>query len=188
MSRAFRRTLAVALWLLAPAAMLAQSGDADMGEVGFFGGGSFGLGTHPVIGGNSGMAFSRYGMGFIEASYMPAGKHTLRSQPDKESPQDSRLFDFNFSLHIRFPVRERWAPYGIVGAGLILNQYRAVITPKGALVSIDDFNFGFHTGAGFRYYIGENWGVRPEFRLIVSNHLYTRLSAGFFYTLPGNWP
>ncbi|MCX6630180.1 MAG: hypothetical protein NTW28_21390, partial [Candidatus Solibacter sp.] len=51
-----------------------------------------------------------------------------------------------------------------------------------------DFDFGFHTGAGLRYYVRENWGIRPELKVIVSKQTYTRLSVGIFYVLPAGWP
>jgi hypothetical protein len=98
------------------------------------------------------------------------------------------LFDFNFGFHIRVPVRKRWAPYAILGGGLLFDSFRAVSGPQGALISIDEFNFGFHTGGGVRYYIREDWGVRPEFKFVVSNRTYTRFTVAVFYNLPSYWP
>jgi hypothetical protein len=178
--------LAFSLCVFAPAALLAQPIDSEKGEVSAFGGGSFGLGVHPVVGGGTGLAFSKYGIGLIEASYMPTGRDTLRR--NVVSPQNSQVFDFNSSIHIRIPVRERWAPYGIVGCGLLFNKFQAVSGPQGTLVGIDDFKFAFHTGAGVRYYIREGWGIRPEFKVIVSNRTYTRFTIGIFYTIPSDWP
>ena len=59
-------------------------------------------------------------------------------------------------------------------------------TPTAA-VAIDEFNFGFHTGGGVRYYIREGWGIRPELKVVVSHRTYTRFTIGFFYTLPTGW-
>jgi opacity protein-like surface antigen len=184
-----RRIFAITLCAFASAALFAQSGETDAGEVAAFGGGIFGLGSHPVVGGSSGFAFSRYGMAVLEAAYMPLGQDTLRSRrPMDPATQDSSLYDFNLSLHIRVPVRERWAPYAILGGGLLFDTFNAVSGPQGALVRIHEFNFGFHTGAGLRYHIRDNWGIRPELKVIVSNRTYTRLSVGIFYTLPPGWP
>jgi hypothetical protein len=184
--------------LMVPTSMRAQSGDTDVGELAAFGGGAFGIGTHPVVGASSGLAFSKHGMALIEVAFSPLGSDTLRQRtgPPVES---SRLYDFNGSFHIRFPVRERWAPYGIVGGGLLFDSFRAVlggggvdpdtgeVRPGGAAVAIDEFNFGFHTGAGLRYHVGQNWGVRPEFKVIISNRTYTRFTVGIFYNLPAAW-
>jgi len=180
--------LAVVYWLFVPAVLFAQAGATDVGEVAVFGGGGFGTGTHPAVGASSGIALSKWAMGLIEAAYMPMGGDTLRRQDNISSVQDSRLFDFNTSFHIRIPVRERWAPYGILGCGLVFNKFNAITGPNGALIGIDDFKFAFHTGAGLRYYIREDWGIRPEVKVIVSTRTYTRFTIGIFYNLPTNWP
>lgn len=187
---ATRTVLALALGFAAAGGSLAfgQSDATDVGEVASFGGGSFGNGSHPVVGGSAGVSLSRYGLALVEAAYMPMGKDTLRRQTNIRDVQDSRLFDFNLSFHVRIPVRDRWAPYGILGAGFIFQPFRAAVGPEGAVLSIEDLKFAFHTGAGFRYYIREDWGIRPEFKVIVSTRTFTRMSIGVFYTLPPNWP
>jgi len=156
-------------------------------EMAGFGGGIFGLGTHPTFGVSSGLAFSRYALGLLEVSYAPSGSDTLLPRADKQSPQNGHLFDFNTSFHIRIPVRERWAPYAIVGGGLLLNSYQAITGSQGALMKINDYKFGFHTGGGLRYYVRDNWGIRPEFRVTVGSRTYTRLSVGVFYVLSSIW-
>jgi hypothetical protein len=181
-------SLLLSLYGLAPTALSAQPGATDVGEVSGFGGGSFGLGTHPVVGAASGYAFSRYAMGLLEVSYTALQNDTLRHRDPGMTPQDSHLFDFNFGFHIRVPVRDRWAPYGIVAGGILFDSFQAVTGPQGALLKIDDFKFGFHTGGGVRYYIREDWGIRPEFRVIISTRKYTRFSVGVFYNLPPEWP
>lgn len=181
----------ICVYMLASAALVAQSGDGDVGEVAVFAGGAFGIGSHPVVGGSAGTAFSRYGMALIETSFLPLGSQTVRVFPNAPAAQSSHLYHFNGSIHIRVPVRERWAPYGILGAGAIWNTYRrSVIGPRGiAVVShYGDFDFAFHTGGGVRYYIGENWGIRPEVKVIVSRQTYTQFSIGFFAVLPTDWP
>lgn len=178
-------------YTLASAALLAQSGEGDVGEVAAFAGGSFGIGSHPVVGASAGTAFSRYGMVLIETSFVPLGSQTVRVVPGAPAAESSHLYHFSLSTHIRVPVRERWAPYGILGVGAIWNTYRrSVVNSQGvAVVShYGDFDFAFHTGGGVRYYIGENWGIRPEVKLIVSRQTYTQFSVGFFATLPTSWP
>jgi hypothetical protein len=165
----------------------AQSGETDTGEVAAFGGGSFNPGAHPVVGASSGLAFSRYGMGLIEVAFAPLGNNTLRHRSGVPV-EASHLYDFNLSFHIRIPVRERWAPYGILGGGFLFNSFRAISGPEGLKVGVDEFNGAFHTGAGLRYYIRPDWGIRPELKVIVSNRTYARFTMGIFYTLPAGWP
>jgi Outer membrane protein beta-barrel domain len=187
------KILTIACWMLvSPALMSAQFNDGD-GEVAAFGGGTFGLGgAHPAVGASSGISFSRYGIALIEAAFSPLGDETLRRRTGARV-ESSRLFDFNFSVHVQVPVRRRWAPYGIVGAALLYDAFRAVPTgapqdepgqtPPAAVFAVDEFNFGFQTGGGARYYIGEDWGIRPEFKVIVSNRTYTRFTIGIFYKM-----
>jgi hypothetical protein len=182
----------VVICLFGPATLPAQSGDTDVGEVAAFGGGGFGMGTHPVVGGSTGIAFSKYGIALIEGSFMAMGQDTLRGQPPVIQPlgvvnetKRSHLYDVNTSFHIRVPVRERWAPYVLVGAGILFNTYRSVVTQEAGYVAFDDLNFGFHTGGGLRYYIGKYWGIRPELKVVVSNQAYTRFTIGVFYTTSG---
>jgi len=177
--------------MMTSAALLAQPADADHGEVAAYGGGSFGAGSHPVVGGTTGLSFSKFGMVMLDGSYTPMGQDTVRSHPAGWSVQNSRLLDLNLAVHIRIPVRDRLVPYAILGGGALWDAYdHSVAGPQGAAVVSrnNEWNFGFHTGAGVRYYVRDNWGVRPELRVIVSNRTFTRLSVGVFYTLPNDWP
>jgi hypothetical protein len=179
--------LAVLPAFVTPSVADAQSSETNMGEVAAFSGGVFGLGAQPTVGGSTGIAFSRYGIALIEAVYAPLGEHTLRRRTGPPA-EGSRLYDFNGSVHVRVPVRPRWAPYGILGGGLLFNSFRTIAEAGSDSDRIHEFNFGFHTGAGLRYHIGQSWGVRPEFKVILSNRNYTRFTVGIFYNLPaGAW-
>jgi hypothetical protein len=176
----------VACGLLSPV-LRAQAGDSEVGEVSAYAGGHFGPGTHPTVGGSSGMAFAKYALGLIEVGFTPLGNDTLRHRTGVPV-ESSHLYDFNTSVHIRIPIRERWAPYGIVGGGLLFNSFRAISGPEGPKVAFEEFNAAFHTGAGLRYYVRRDWGIRPEFKVVVSNRTYTRFTVGIFYVLPGGSP
>jgi len=176
--------LLVAFYMFAPANADAQPGTADMGEVSLLGGGSFGGGAHPAIGGSSGISFSKYVIGLIEASYQPLGQHTLQSWPTPSSVRDSHLWDFDLSLHIRFPIKDRWEPYGIVGVGFLwdhVNQNSIGPSNNPVVYHWDQFNPSFVTGGGLRYYLREDWGIRPQMKVVVSTRIYTQLSIGIFY-------
>lgn len=186
-----RVLIAVVVMAFTPMITFGQSDVTENGEVAGYAGGAFALGTHPVVGGTVGAGFARYAMGIIDISYAPFGQHTLRSRPANEIVQHSGLYDFNFSLHIRIPATRRWVPYGILGAGLLYNVFDlAKVTAPGVAVfhAHSENNFGFHTGAGLRYYVGEHWGIRPEAKVVISNRTYICASIGVFYTLPSDWP
>jgi hypothetical protein len=97
------------------------------------------------------------------------------------------MFDFNLSFHIKLPLRERWVPYAILGGGLLWNPYRYTAGSQ-AWSDSSEVNFGFHTGGGVRYYLRQNFGVRPECRIIVSTRTHARVTVGFFYQIPSDWP
>ena len=141
--------LAVLTCLFVPATLLGQSGEADVGEASISGGGSFGAGSHPFVSGSSGIAFSRNAIALLEASYMPMGKEILWRRPDINSPQNSYLLDFGFDIHVRIPVRDRWAPYGILGAGLLFNSFRSVVGPEGSLIGVTGRDLCPHSGRVF---------------------------------------
>ena len=183
----FGLTLAVFILALAVAPLFGQSAEEDVGEIDGFAGGSFGAGTRGVVGAGAGVALSRHGVAVLEGMYMPLGREILWRRSDIQRPQDSYLLNLGLSFQIRFPVGDRWAPYGIVGTGLLYNAYRAPAGTAGRLTNMQDFKGEFHTGAGVRYYVGDKWGIRPEIKVIISSRTFTTASVGVFYLLPSNW-
>ena len=174
-----------------PSIALAQSGDTDVGEIAVSGGGTLGIGAHPAVKGSAGVAFSRYGMALFQTSFSPLGSETIQRWPAGSTVERSHVLDFGVDFHIRVPIRERWAPYGIVGAGLLWDMVRQhAVDSLGVTRTIhyDQLNGALHTGAGLRYYVGKNWGIRPELEVIVSHRTYTQLTVGIFYVTPTEWP
>jgi hypothetical protein len=183
-------TLLLAAWGAAPTAF-AQSGDTDVGEVAGFGGVALGVGAKPSVGASTGVTISRYAMFSLETEFISLGDRTIQPWPPRSTITRSYLFDFGSDFHIRIPVRDRWAPYAIAGAGLLWNTiHQDALDPHGSPVvhHYDQFNGALHTGAGLRYYLGDKWGIRPEFKVIVSKEIYYRLSVGIFYVIPTTLP
>jgi len=146
-----------------------------------------GVGTHGFVGAGAGMAINRYFQAVGEISFAPLGSYTIRTRPAYETVQQSRLYDFNFSLHIQVPVGKKWAPYALAGPGVLWDNFTSVtVGAAGAVrgVSVNETNFGFHAGGGVRYYLPHDWGIRPEFRVVISAKTYTVASFGVFYTFP----
>jgi len=190
-ARCRRLVFGVLLAMVAASAALdAQSNKTGDGELSAYTGAAFGLGTHAAVGGRTGTAFSRYAIGLIDISYMPLGRETMISGPRAAIYRASGLYDFALSFHIQIPVRKRWAPYGILAPGLLYNVYQtAVLTPAAAaFVDRSKTNFEFSTGGGVRYYVKDNWGVRPEVRVFISARNFTRISVGVFYDFDSDWP
>ena len=107
--------MSAALWIAtvglvaSSSGLLAQPGAIDPGEFTAYTGVAFGqIATHATVGGSSGISFSRYGSVLVENSYVPLGNETLRIYPGTTTAR-SALYDFNFAVHIRIPVKKRWA-------------------------------------------------------------------------------
>jgi hypothetical protein len=179
------------IWCFTPAVAFAQSGETDVGELAGLGGPSFGLGTQGAVMGSAGIPISRYGVALFETTFMSIGQHTIRPFPAPSTVNQSYLYDFGVDFHIRIPVRERLAPYGIVGTGLLWNTVRQNTVDSSDVAIVKHYNQVngvLHTGAGLRYYVGKNWGIRPEVRVIVSKQVYTQVLMGVFYVMPPGLP
>ena len=176
--------LAITLLACVPAPLLAQADLSNSGEFSAYGGGAFGIGAHAAVGGTSAVA-TRYAFYLLDVSYMPFGKNTLRDYRGQFVAQHSGLYDFSMVSHIRIPLRSPFEPYGILGGGLLHNVYDVPVR-TGDIATLSrrsDDNFGFHTGAGVRYYMRPHWGLRGEYRLTISNQTFSRVSAGVFFQL-----
>jgi hypothetical protein len=169
----------------------AQSGEGTLGEVSMYSGLMTGaMGSPPVFGGTTGLV-TKYAVGLVDTSFMPLGSRTLVYQPAPAA--SSQLFDFNFTVHIQIPVNHQITPYGVFGPALLYNRYQLQTTqPYGPVVFAgqNDFKFGFETGAGLRYYLRDDWGVRTEYRYTISSHNFGRIIAGVFYQFSSSssWP
>jgi hypothetical protein len=165
--------------------------DDYIGEVGAYGGAGFGsFGPHGWVGATSGVEVSKYFVTLIDTSYMPLGSHTLPNYHLVTSR--SHLYDFNFTVQIQVPLKhKRWRPYALMAGALLFNTFRVetvridgVVIAHGENVS----KFGFETGGGTRYFVGENWGVRGEYRYTITSRNFSRLLGGIFYQFDGTWP
>ena len=184
--------IATAVFAVRPTVLPAQAGESSAGEFSGYTGVAFqSINTHPTVGASTGLSFSRYGIALIDASYIPLGSSTLRNYAKPVTINSSRLYDFNFTIHVRLPLRERWEPYGIAGAAFLFSSYQVASIDKagsvGAFAGRTDANFGFETGGGLRYYVAKNWGVRMELRYTASTRGFTRLLSGLFYQFEGDW-
>jgi opacity protein-like surface antigen len=172
------------LFALGSGQVAAQPAWSNSGEISGYGGGIFGINTHPAVGATSAVAFATYAFLLVDVSYMPLGNDTLRDYRGQFVIQNSALYDFSLSTHIRIPLGAPVEPYLSVGGGLLMCRYAASPLTNGNTAVFSrrsDENFGFHTGAGVRYYIRDTWGIRGEYRATISNRTYSRISVGWFY-------
>ena len=178
--------------LIATVAFAQGEPPEDVSELSTYGGVGFGIGgARPWVGGSTGVSPSKYFMALIDASFLPLGGRTLRTDLLTSAITRSRLYDFNFTGQIQIPTHHRVTPYGLLGAGILFNTYTLSLTrPSGVayLAGRSDVKFAFETGGGVRYFISDEWGVRGEYRYTVSTQNFNRLLVGVFYQFSGTWP
>jgi hypothetical protein len=177
--------LSLVIFLLLPAK--AQEREDNQGEVAVMSGATLGrLGTHAVVAGSAGASFSKYITGVAEVAVIPMNNRTLLPTAAL-AVQGSDLFDFNFALHGGVPIK-RWEPYGIFGMAVLMNPYSAsLLNAAGAVVLVGERHskFALEYGGGGRYWVGDRWGIRAEYRYTSSVQNFNRLQAGVFYRIEG---
>jgi opacity protein-like surface antigen len=181
-----RYLLLTTVGLLLPLSAQAQYAESEPGELSVFAGTTMNTGVHPYVGATAGLDFGKYAIGLFDVAFTHLGSDTLR-QPVASDVKDSHLYDFNYSVHIRYPIKEKWAPYAILGPSVLWNSYSyGLSTSNGAKVyrGRDDVNFGWHTGGGFRYNVNDSWGIRPEVKVIITTRTYVVFSLGVFFKTP----
>jgi hypothetical protein len=148
-------------------AQLARAADGEgyRGEIVGIGGLQHAPGvTYGQLGGGVGSTVGRNSLVFLETSYTPEGG-------------GDKLVSFMGGLNIGFATSiDKLVPYVAVVGGLGRDSDGHGATNSAA----------FGAGFGARYYIGTNWGFRPEFRWQryqrsgggVNSYIFT---AGLFY-------
>jgi opacity protein-like surface antigen len=135
-------------------------------------GGVFGVGAHPAVGAAAAYPTSRHIVPNVEFTYSP-----LDSPPGVSS----RLWDVNGGIHVRFPGHvPRLAPYLGVGLGLVRFSHRIPSPPFGSVTASEN-HFAANLSGGARYYITDNFGVRPEIKGFIGDKSFARLSVGVFW-------
>lgn len=158
--------------------------ESDSGEVSAYTGIGFGtLGTHFTAGGSVGTTLWHYASEFIESGYVHLGNSILVPRAGV-SARDSGLYDFDLAFQVRIPLRSKWEPYFLFAPAALYNRYQIEgVQADGSVIhslTQDVWRFGFEIGPGVRYHIARNWGLRGEYRYILSTQNFSRLQLGVF--------
>ena len=179
----------IAAFLLVLAFTLrAQQDETGVGEITGFFGGVTGIDTHPAGGFTFASPTSRHLVPYLEVCYASLGTYDFRSGflNGTANLRQSRMYDLNGGVHVRFPNRTHAVPY--IGAGIGLLRFSSDL--ESAALS---GNTTVHAGAnylagnlsgGVRYYITNHVGVRPEVKGYLGNKNFIRLAVGLFYQFP----
>lgn len=68
------------------------------------------------------------------------------------------------------------SPYLLGGLGIIRSSVSV------GSFSASNTDAGLNIGGGLRYAAGENWGLRPEIKFLISDNTSARFSVGFYYS------
>ena len=162
----------------------AQEGQSDLGEVsGYIGVAYGGYWSRPSFGGSAGVTLDRYAIALLECAFEPLDHETLGVRP-APLVSSSGLYEINFAVHIRVPLKHKWEPYAILAPALLYNRYQTgSVQPNGTVVYVSGqgvVKFGFETGGGARYYAGRHWGLRGEYRYTICSRNFNRVVFGVF--------
>jgi hypothetical protein len=170
----------------ARAQVLAHSGDVAgyagylyVSNIDIFVGGSPVSANHGLYGANGGYNITPSITVLGEYGYVPlysGGGTTLKTQL------------YGGGVRFNLTPDKKIVPYGVVNVG----GDKLSASTVGGSVSLSGYYFG--VGGGASYYVGKNWGVRPEFRYVRPEYSFEGVShsynsvavtGGFFYQWGG---
>ena len=142
-----------------------------------------GIGSHGSFGGSVGAPVTERLAVFGDLSYIPMGgtSVTILGSTMRTS---ARAFTFNGNLQYQLKPLRAVVPYAGAGLGFLRSSFDTSSNGPGlgsfnAEGSSMDVYFNF--GGGFRYYVKERWGFKPEFMIFAGSNTYVRFSGGIFY-------
>src|SRR5215831_4924748 len=150
------------------------------GQIGFVSG----IGTHGAFGGSVGAALNERVLVFGEFLYIPLGSSTVTILGVNRSVS-ARAYNFDGGLQYQFRKYGSMVPYAGVGLGLLHSA--ASISNSFSFQGLNfstggsSNDFYANLGGGVRYYVTEQWGVRPESTIFAGPNSFVRIGAGVFY-------
>ena len=150
------------------------------GQIGFVSG----IGTHGAFGGSGGVALNERVFAFGEFLYIPLGSSTVTILGDNRSVSAHAL-NLDGGLQYQFRKYGSMVPYAGVGLGLLHSS--ASISNSFSFQGLNfstggsSNDFYANLGGGVRYYVTEQWGVRPEFTIFAGPNSFVRVGVGVFY-------
>jgi hypothetical protein len=173
----------VGLWLMTG---LSYGQDTHQGQIEATGQLGFvaGIGTHVAVGGSVAGALNERVLVYGEFLYIPLGSSTVNILGVNRDVS-ARAFNLDGGLQYQFRKYGSMVPYAGVGLGLL---HSSASIPNNFSFQGLNFSTGgssndfyVNLGGGVRYYVTEQWGVRPEFTIFAGPNTFVRIGAGVFY-------
>ena len=142
-----------------------------------------GIGSHGSFGGSLGVPVSDSFIVSGDLSYIPMGGGSVTAQGATTSA-GARAFNFNGTLQYQFKQLHTVVPYAGAGLGLLHSSSDASSNVPGLPsfnASASSTDLYFNIGGGFRYFVNQRWGFRPELMIFAGPNTYIRLAGGIFY-------
>lgn len=167
------RTLLLTALVALPGEMVVQAGELRKGtsEVTGFAGIADGQGT---FGGAFGRAVTNRVFVYGDAGYIAGESASVAG-----FSASSHAMNFHGGLQYSFRTESRLVPYAAAGIGI--TRVSASVSGIGLPVKGSNSSVMFAFGGGARYYIGRNWGIRPELMVFAGDGSYIRAGAGVFF-------
>lgn len=174
------RVLGIAVFVMV-ATVASSYGQGNMEVTGHLGIVS-GIGSHGSFGGSLGVPVSDSLILSGDLSYIPMGGGSVTTQGSTSS-SSARALNFNGTLQYQFKQTHDFAPYAGAGLGLLHSSFDTSSNIPGASFSVTggSTDFYFNIGGGFRYFVSDRWGFRPELMVFAGPSTYMRLAGGIFY-------
>jgi outer membrane protein with beta-barrel domain len=142
-----------------------------------------GIGSHGSFGGSLGAPVTDRLILAGDLSYIPlgGGSVTVLGATMRSS---ARAFNFNGNLQYQFNPYHAVVPYAGAGLGFLHSSFNTSSSGVGGSslnVQGSSTDLYFNTGGGFRYYVKERWGFKPEFMIFAGSNTYVRFAGGIFY-------
>jgi outer membrane protein with beta-barrel domain len=131
------------------------------------------------VGGGYGYALRSNLLAIGEVGYLAGGGGYASNLPG--TGFSSHGFEFNGNVHYLFILKNlpKFTPYALGGIGIDHYSFSYNSNVFGYSASIT--TAGVNIGGGARWQLGDNWGLRPEWKILVGNHIAESLTGGIYY-------
>ena len=171
----------VACGALSPEAFAQETGRIEAsGIVGLVSG----IGTHSLVGGSVAAAARNRILVIGELSYIPLGSDSVDILGVR-SDFSARAISFNIGGQYQLRGSGKTTPYVGAGVGFLHSSSSSSVTTNFQGFDFtggsSDTNAYISVGGGARYYVKEQWGLRPELMIFAGHQTFARASVGVFY-------
>jgi hypothetical protein len=143
-----------------------------------------GIGTHTVVGIGGGKAIRNNLSLNGEFSYIPLGSANVNVL-GVQSSYSAKALTFDFGAQYQFKQIGKFDPYGGISVGWKHASSSSSVTGSIAGINLNggsSANAAYvKFGGGGRYYMGDNWGFKPELMIFAGHSTFARLSGGIFF-------